>query len=121
MENFIKKFVVIKIYVKLKLYKYSTIILFAISYYIYYLSLEPCYKGEDLCGNNMKWIYKKVFQLLLSSEILSLLLVKILCYKSSNLHLIHLLFIFSLFYLLFLKQLKYLYIYLDLIIKYILN
>ena len=99
MENFIKKFVVIKIYVKLKLYKYSTIILFAISYYIYYLSLEPCYKGEDLCGNNMKWIYKKVFQLLLSSEIISLLLVKILCYKSSNLHLIHLLFIFSLFYL----------------------
>ena len=80
---------------KLILYKYSTIILFAISYYIYYLSLEPCYKGEDLCGNNMKWIYKKVFQLLLSSEIISLLLVKILCYKSSDLHLIHLFYLYS--------------------------
>ena len=84
---------------KLYFYKYSISVLYIISYYIYYLSLERCLDGEEICGNNMKWIYKKVFQLLLSSEIISLLLVKILCYKSSNLHLIHLLFIFSLFYL----------------------
>jgi hypothetical protein len=44
---------IIKIAIKIKdfLYKYSTYNLFIISYYIYFLSLEPCYEGEELCGN----------------------------------------------------------------------
>ena len=43
---------IIKIAIKIKdfLYKYSTYNLFIISYYIYFLSLEPCYEGEELCG-----------------------------------------------------------------------
>ena len=70
MEELKKKIIAIKINVKLILYKNSTFILFIISYIVYYLSLEPCFEGEELCGNNMKWIYKKVFQLILSSQII---------------------------------------------------
>ena len=89
----------IKIKIKFFLSKCSTFILFIVSYCVYFLSLEPCYDGEELCGNNLKWIYKKVFQLILSSEIISLLIIKILFYEISKLHLIHFIAIFVLFYL----------------------
>ena len=85
--------------VKLFLFKYSTFILFLIAYIFYYLSLEKCFDGEELCGNNMKWIYKKVFELILSCEIISFLLATIIFNHSSKLHLIHLFVIFSLFFL----------------------
>ena len=61
--------------VKLFLFKYSTFILFLIAYIFYYLSLEKCFDGEEICGNNMKWIYKKVFELILSCEIILLFLI----------------------------------------------
>ena len=89
---------IIKIAIKIKdfLYKYSTYNLFIISYYIYFLSLEPCYEGEELCGNNMKWIYKKVFQIIIASELISVLFVKILLKRLSSLNLIHLILVLSL-------------------------
>jgi hypothetical protein len=58
--------------------------------------LEKCFDGEEICGNNMKWIYKKVFELILSCEIISFLLATIIFNHSSKLHLIHLFVIFSL-------------------------
>ena len=91
---------IIRITIKIKklFYKCSTIILFIISYYIYHLSLEPCFEGEEICGNNMKWIYKKVFQIILASELISFLFIKILLKRISIFHLIHIVIILSLFY-----------------------
>lgn len=91
---------IIRITIKIKklFYKCSTLILFIISYYIYHLSLEPCFEGEEICGNNMKWIYKKVFQIILASELISFLFIKILLKRISNFHFIHIVIIISLFY-----------------------
>ena len=44
--------ILIKINIKLFIHEYSTLVLFLISYIIYYLSLEPCLDGEEICGNN---------------------------------------------------------------------
>ena len=81
------------------LYKYWTFIIFLIAYILYYLSLEKCIDGEELCGNNMKWIYKKLRELIISCELISFLFLLIVFNYSSKLHLIHIFVIFSLFYL----------------------
>ena len=98
MKFFTKRKITIK-NAKLYLFKYFTFILFIIAYSFYYLSLEKCFDGEELCGNNMKWIYKKVFELIISCELISFLLALIIFNYSSKLHLIHIFAIFSLFFL----------------------
>ena len=89
----------IKKYIKLFFNKSPTFILYITSYNIYYLSLEKCFDGEELCGNNMKWIYKKLIEIIISCEIIVFLLVRIFFYGSSKLHLIHLFTIFTLLFL----------------------
>ena len=79
--------------------KYSSFFLFITSYYIFYLSLEPCLLGEDICGNNLKWIFKKFVQLIISCELVVYLIYKIIFMNLSKLHLIHLLIVFVLFYI----------------------
>ena len=79
--------------------KYSSFFLFITSYYIFYLSLEPCLLGEDICGNNLKWIFKKFVQLVISCELVVYLIYKIIFMNLSKLHLIHLLIVFVLFYI----------------------
>jgi len=81
------------------LLKHSSFFLFIISYYIFYLSLEPCLLGEDPCGNNLKWIYKKFVELVISCELVVYLIYKIIFMNLSKLHLIHLLMVFVLFYI----------------------
>ena len=76
--------------IKSFLYKCSASFVFIISYILYYLSLEKCFDGEELCGNNMKWIYKKLFELILSCELISLLIATIIFNYTSKFHLIHL-------------------------------
>ena len=93
--NWSKKY--IKKAVKIFLYKYSDGFLYIIAYLLYYLSLESCLEGEELCGNNMTWIYKKLVELILSCELISFLMSKIIFNYSSKLHIIHLIAIFSLF------------------------
>ena len=66
LSNKIKK---ININIKHHLYRYSTSFAFIVSYILYYLSLEKCFDGEELCGNNMKWIYRKVSELTISCEL----------------------------------------------------
>ena len=46
----------------------------------------------------MKWIYKKVFELILSCELISLLIATIIFNFTSKFHLIHLVSVFTLFY-----------------------
>ena len=79
--------------------KISTFFLFIFAYVLYFLSLEACYEGEEICGNNMKWIYKKIIQIILSCELITYLITKILFYNLSKLHLFHLFLIFLLFYI----------------------
>ena len=88
---------IIKIIIKLLFHEYSTAILCLISYFIYYLSLEPCNDGEEVCGDNMKWIYKKLFQIILSCEIEVLAIVQILFFGASKLHFIHLMLVLGIF------------------------
>ena len=82
---------------KVFIYKYSIYILYIVAYLLYYLSLESCLDGEELCGNNMKWIYKKVIQLVISCELISFLVAIIIFNYSSKIHLIHIISVFSLF------------------------
>ena len=56
MKCLTKKSKTIKRYIKTLLYKCSALSFFIISYILYYLSLEKCFDGEELCGNNI--IYK---------------------------------------------------------------
>ena len=97
MKFMYKSNIIVKKNVKLFLYKYSNFILFLFAYSLYFLSLEPCLEGEELCGNNMEWIYKKLSELILSCELISFLIGKIIFNYSSKLHLIHLVLIFWLF------------------------
>ena len=84
--------------VKIFLSKIIIITLFVIAYVLYYLSLEKCFDGEELCGNNMKWIYTKLFELILSCELISFLFGIIIFNYASKRHLIHLFATFLLFY-----------------------
>ena len=71
---------------------------FLISYYLYYLSLEKCYEGADICCNKIKWIKKKLTQEIASCALTSILF-QLLFYKIiSRLHLIHLIIVFIAFY-----------------------
>ena len=97
----------IKLNVKLLVNKYSNILLFIISYIIYFISLEACNEGEELCGNNMKWIYLKITEIIISCEIIVFLLIKIFFNDSSKFHLIHLFLIFILFFLFFFYNYKF--------------
>ena len=77
---------------------FKSFTVFAFIYLFYLFSLEGCFKGDDICGNNMKWIYTKLTQIIISSEIIVYLIVRILFYKSPKIHLIHLVIVFLLFY-----------------------
>ena len=81
------------------LYKYYIHFLFIISYITYYISLEGCFDGEELCGNNMNWIYKKLIELIISCEILSFVIATVIFNISSKYHLVHLIVVFGLFVL----------------------
>ena len=72
--------------------------LFALSYYLYYLSLEKCFEGEDVCSKKWDWIYLKLFQLMISAIIILVLLILIFYNILSRLHLIHLIITFIYFY-----------------------
>ena len=98
MKGLTKKSKNINKHIKSLLYKYIVSFVFIISYILYYLSLEKCFDGEELCGNNMKWIYKKLFELILSCELISLLIATIIFNYTSKFHLIHLFSTFTLFF-----------------------
>ena len=93
-----KKIITINRVIIISLYKCSATLGFIVSYIFYYLSLEKCFDGEELCGNNMKWIYKKLIELIISCELISLLIALIIYNYTSKLHFIHLVTTFALFF-----------------------
>ena len=83
---------------KNSLSKISIFILFLLAYYLYYLSLEKCLEGFDICGVKVKWILKKLSQAIISYFILALLFELILLNMVSKFHLFHVLIVYSYFY-----------------------
>ena len=81
-----------------KLLNIISLVFFCLSYFLYYLSLEKCLLGVDVCGNKVKWILKKILQLSSSSIISSLLFLFIISNKISRLHIFHFSVIFFYFY-----------------------
>ena len=74
------------------------LLLFIISYYFYYLSLERCYEGEEACTKKWEWIMLKLSQLIISLVIVIFLTLLIIYNKISKLHLIHFILVFIRFY-----------------------
>ena len=72
--------------------------LFFISYFFFFLSLEKCFKGEDICCIDYKWMKKKVKEEVISSVITIILLELMLLKKISKFHLLHLIIVYTLFY-----------------------
>ena len=87
-ENYYKKN---KILFKLSNFVY---ILFFLSYFLYYLSLERCMEGIFECGKKIGWINRKLAQAILSSIIIGILLELMILRLITKLHLIHV-FIFQ--------------------------
>ena len=73
-------------------------LLFCCSYYLYYLSLETCTYGVDICGNNLNWIYQKITQLTISCFISSVLFMSIIFNIISRIHVFHFVPIFIYLY-----------------------
>ena len=75
-----------------------SLLLFIISYYCYYLSLEKCFKGEDRCSKNFNWIKLKLSQYIISVVLIIFLFALIIYKIISKLHLIHFIMTFICFY-----------------------
>ena len=74
------------------------LLLFIISYYFYYLSLEKCTSGEDWCTLKWDWIKLKLGQLIISTLIIIFLIILIIYKIISKLHLFHFIGVFIVFY-----------------------
>ena len=105
--NFISLF--LSIYINLKfLYKKCKrriknsnkwiFISFSLAYILFFLSLEKCTKGEDVCFKKLKWITLKIIEEFLSCVVTIVLFQLMILKKISKLHLIHFTIMFFLFY-----------------------
>lgn len=83
-KNYIRLFIINNIQF------FYTVILFILSNYLYFLSLEKCIEGFDECSFKVKWILIKLIQLIISSIILSILIHLMIFKIVSKFHLIHL-------------------------------
>ena len=76
-----------------------SLIFFCFSYYLYYISLEKCFSGIDVCGRDIRWIFRKAFKIVVSCFISSILLFLIYYKQLSKLHILHFIICFYLFYI----------------------
>ena len=75
-----------------------TIILFLLSYVLYYLSLEPCFGGFDNCIFEKSWIKAKLAETIISVSI-NVILFELMIFKLiSKIHLIHFFIAYLLLY-----------------------
>ena len=71
---------------------------FFLNYILFFLSLEKCYEGEDICCTKKEWMEKKIFEESLSI-ILSIVLFELMFLDIiSKFHLIHFSIVFLLYY-----------------------
>ena len=76
----------------------SVLILFFLSYYFFFLSLEKCFDGEDICCKKSDWMKKKIVEESISCALMIILFGMMIKRKISKLHLIHIIIAFLLFY-----------------------
>ena len=81
-----------------KICNIPSLLLFIVSYYFYYLSLEKCFEGEEACSKKWEWIMLKLAQLIISIIIIIFLILLIIFDKISKFHLIHFILVFICFY-----------------------
>ena len=74
------------------------VISFFIAYLFYYLSLNRCYDGEDVCSTRPIWLVSILITLIISIIISSVLFLMMIYNKVSALNLIHFIVIFIFFY-----------------------
>jgi hypothetical protein len=79
-------------------YKYLIFFSFFLSYFFFFLSLEKCYDGEDICCTYNDWMKKKVVEESISIVITLVLFQLIILKIVSRLHFIHFAIIYYLFY-----------------------
>ncbi len=72
-------------------------VLFGLSYYFYFLSLESCFDGEGPCSININWIKKKVIQEIISCGLLTIIIQLIIFKRISKYHIFHIIIIFFFF------------------------
>ena len=85
-------------YIRLLFYQ-LIIIIFFVSYYLYFLSLEKCELKSHICSMKVEWIHKKIKQGIYSSLLLIFLIELMIIKVISKKHLIHIFIIFLLFYI----------------------
>ena len=73
-------------------------LLFIVAYYFYYLSLDKCFEGEDVCSKKWDWILLNIIRLVISSVIIIFLFILIIYKIISKIHLLHFIAIFICFY-----------------------
>ena len=74
------------------------LLLFFASYCFFFLSLEKCISGDDICSQKWEWMKLKAEQLIIST-ILIIFLMTLIIYKIiSKLHLLHFALTFTSFY-----------------------
>ena len=74
------------------------LLLFIISYYFYYLSLDKCLEGEDECTRKLNWIQLRLTQYIISVFLFIFLLALIFYKVISIFHLVHFIPTFICFY-----------------------
>ena len=84
----------------IKILSYPLIfILFFVSYYLYFLSLEKCTLKSHICSIQVEWIHKKLKEGICSSFILIFLIELMILKLISKKHLIHIFIMFLSFYI----------------------
>ena len=74
------------------------LILFFISYCLFFASLEKCFEGEGTCCKRIKWMKKKLYQEIISCFIISFLFELIILKIISLFHFMHFIIVFACFY-----------------------
>ena len=74
------------------------LLLFITSYYFYYLSLEKCFEGEDVCCRKSNWVILLIKRFIISTVIIIFLFYLIIYGILSKIHLFHFILIFIYYY-----------------------
>ena len=74
------------------------LIMFGLSYWFYYISLEPCLDGLGRCSSYIDWMKKKIIEEIISCILLTIMIQLIILKVVSKMHLIHTIIAFVFFH-----------------------
>ena len=83
-----------------KYFKHAIItLIFLLMYLLFFLSLEKCTEGAEICSVKFGWIRKKLKEEIFSAILLEIIIQLMICKIISRKHLIHIIFIFIVLFL----------------------